>query len=143
MSPQNQLFSIFQFFLEIDHANMTDRVILAPIVHALSTKHIVGTLAAVLRRVRTLFICIVVTSISIFSSNSGLRRWKGCTCAKAEKVCGTKKCSCFRAHVECDPEVCLSCGTKYVSLSSFCFAASLHTFVHLTTLIQEVKKLLS
>ncbi|KAF8803025.1 SET domain-containing protein [Phlegmacium glaucopus] len=47
------------------------------------------------------------------------RRWKGCTCAKTEKPCGTKKCSCFRAGVECDPEVCLLCGTKD-ELSNLC-----------------------
>ncbi|KAF9474449.1 SET domain-containing protein [Pholiota conissans] len=40
------------------------------------------------------------------------RKWKGCSCAKAAKVCGTKKCSCYKALIECDPEVCLSCEAK-------------------------------
>jgi hypothetical protein len=66
VSPDNQLCQNFQFFLEIDHVNMTDRVILAPIVHALSTKHIVGTLAAALKRVRTLFIWILLLLLSLF-----------------------------------------------------------------------------
>lgn len=47
---------ILPSLLEIDHANMMDRVILAHVVHALSTKHIVGILAAVQRHVRTCFI---------------------------------------------------------------------------------------
>ncbi|KAF8156618.1 hypothetical protein B0H34DRAFT_847237 [Crassisporium funariophilum] len=42
------------------------------------------------------------------------RKWKGCTCARSEKACGTNKCSCFKAYVECDPEVCLSCEAKSV-----------------------------
>ncbi|KDR76569.1 hypothetical protein GALMADRAFT_246966 [Galerina marginata CBS 339.88] len=40
------------------------------------------------------------------------RRWKGCTCARSGRVCGTKKCSCFRAHTECDPEVCIPCEAR-------------------------------
>ncbi|KIM35852.1 hypothetical protein M413DRAFT_449582 [Hebeloma cylindrosporum] len=40
------------------------------------------------------------------------RRWKGCHCAKSSKVCGTNKCSCFKAHFECDPELCLSCEAR-------------------------------
>ncbi|KAF8172676.1 hypothetical protein BJ912DRAFT_1148114 [Pholiota molesta] len=47
------------------------------------------------------------------------RKWKGCSCAKSAKVCGTKKCSCFRAFIECDPEVCIPCEAKDMS-SNLC-----------------------
>ena len=114
------------FIPEIDHANMTDRATLVPIVRALRTKLIVGILAAVTRRVRTIYLFIVVTYLHP-SLNPGLRRWKGCTCALTGRICGTKRCSCFRANVECDPDVCLSCGTKYVIVLSFlfCFISSM------------------
>ncbi|KAF8162122.1 hypothetical protein BJ912DRAFT_915191 [Pholiota molesta] len=46
------------------------------------------------------------------------RKWKGCSCAKAAKVCGTKKCSCFRAFIECDPEVCIPCEANFADMSS-------------------------
>ena len=46
--------------------------------------------------------------------NLGPRKWKGCNCGKSAKACATKKCSCFRANVECDPEVCISCEAKWV-----------------------------
>ena len=60
------------------------------------------------------YLFIVVSFYLHLSLKPGLRRWKGCTCAKTGDVCGTRRCSCFRSNVECDPEVCLSCGTKYV-----------------------------
>lgn len=99
---------------EIGPANMTDHVILAPIVLALWTKLIAGTLAAVLSPVGSISIYSDYFLIPVPSLNPGLRRWKGCACALTGRVCGTKRCSCFRANVECDPDVCLSCGTKYV-----------------------------
>ena len=74
-----------------------------------------------------LFIVVSFFYISI-SIIPGLRRWKGCTCAKTGDVCGTKRCSCFKSNVECDPEVCLSCGTKYVIV----FHSLFHRFVRLT-----------
>ena len=52
---------------------------------------------------------------SLFSDHmsfQGSRRWKGCACARSAKLCGTKKCPCFRAHIECDPEVCMSCESR-------------------------------
>ncbi|KAF8970309.1 hypothetical protein BDZ97DRAFT_1652502, partial [Flammula alnicola] len=58
---------------------------------------------------------------------SGVRRWKGCSCAKSAKVCGTKKCSCFRQFVECDPEVCLQCEAKWSELTPDFVSLDMHS----------------
>lgn len=44
----------------------------------------------------------------------GKRRWPGCTCSKSKKrnLCRTNDCQCWRAHRECDPELCTRCGAK-------------------------------
>ncbi|KAA1477773.1 SET domain-containing protein [Dentipellis sp. KUC8613] len=43
-----------------------------------------------------------------------IRRHKGCNCTmvKREKLCRTKKCPCYRAGRECDPELCLPCEAE-------------------------------
>ncbi|KAJ7629113.1 hypothetical protein FB45DRAFT_920000 [Roridomyces roridus] len=42
-----------------------------------------------------------------------VRRWKGCQCRVLHKRCRTDSCSCFKAHRECDPELCIPCSAKY------------------------------
>ncbi|EIM81875.1 SET domain-containing protein [Stereum hirsutum FP-91666 SS1] len=44
------------------------------------------------------------------------RRWRGCTCSKSKRrnLCRTNDCPCWRAHRECDPELCTRCGAKYL-----------------------------
>ncbi|TFY52764.1 hypothetical protein EVG20_g10413 [Dentipellis fragilis] len=48
-----------------------------------------------------------------------IRRHRGCKCTviKHEKLCRTKKCPCYRAGRECDPELCLPCeANTYIYL---------------------------
>ncbi|KAJ6627717.1 hypothetical protein B0H10DRAFT_1869485 [Mycena sp. CBHHK59/15] len=44
------------------------------------------------------------------------RRWRGCSCSSSKRfgvgVCRTDRCSCYLAHRECDPELCLKCQAK-------------------------------
>ncbi|KAE9398446.1 SET domain-containing protein [Gymnopus androsaceus JB14] len=43
------------------------------------------------------------------------RRWPGCNCVRTRTLgrpCGTDRCSCFRAHRECDPELCGKCEAR-------------------------------
>ncbi|KAF8877840.1 hypothetical protein CPB84DRAFT_1714738 [Gymnopilus junonius] len=41
-------------------------------------------------------------------------RRTGCSCKQSRRLCGTNKCSCYKANMECDPEVCLQCKAKDV-----------------------------
>ncbi|KAG1754568.1 hypothetical protein EDB19DRAFT_1626406 [Suillus lakei] len=50
------------------------------------------------------------------------RRWKGCRCAKARdgmSCVNVKRCPCVDARRECDPELCVKCGCRYVILTIF------------------------
>ncbi|KAG0705966.1 hypothetical protein DFH29DRAFT_799275 [Suillus ampliporus] len=45
------------------------------------------------------------------------RRWKGCRCAKIRNrmsCVNFKRCPCIEARRECDPELCVKCGCRYI-----------------------------
>ncbi|KJA17890.1 hypothetical protein HYPSUDRAFT_45906 [Hypholoma sublateritium FD-334 SS-4] len=66
------------------------------------------------------------------------RRWKGCTCARSARLCGTRHCSCFRAYVECDPELCIACEAKDVN-SNMCRNVSIQRGKTKRTEVRESK----
>ncbi|TFK19304.1 SET domain-containing protein [Coprinopsis marcescibilis] len=43
-----------------------------------------------------------------------LRQRKGCTCSATRKgrKCSSTRCSCFEAHLECDPRICIGCCAR-------------------------------
>ncbi|KAK7042070.1 Pre-mRNA splicing factor [Favolaschia claudopus] len=52
-------------------------------------------------------------------SRKCIRRWAGCACTISKvsrrnnsDICRTKRCACFLAHRECDPEICGKCQAK-------------------------------
>ncbi|KAF9442123.1 SET domain-containing protein [Macrolepiota fuliginosa MF-IS2] len=47
-------------------------------------------------------------------SKKCIRKWRGCMCTKSRsnKTCGTDRCPCFRAHRECDPDICAKCEAR-------------------------------
>ncbi|KAF8056606.1 hypothetical protein FPV67DRAFT_1431373 [Lyophyllum atratum] len=57
-----------------------------------------------------------------------LRRWRGCQCAKSKQqgrqhiTCKTSRCPCYRAHRECDPELCIKCEASTARLLTLCGA---------------------
>lgn len=55
------------------------------------------------------------------------RQWPGCACAKSKlrRTCMTDRCPCFRAHRECNPEICVKCEAKDPA-ADICRNASIH-----------------
>ncbi|KIK70705.1 hypothetical protein GYMLUDRAFT_89715 [Collybiopsis luxurians FD-317 M1] len=55
------------------------------------------------------------------------RRWPGCNCVRSRSArpCGTDRCACFRAHRECDPELCGKCEARDQFNNNGCLNVSL------------------